>query len=372
MRMGFRNSVRHSSSPIAWLTVFLLMASMLSGGTRRDREPTHDHDARIGVLGLFHPRELVVSAVEGHVLVLQAGGEKVILEKSSGAQSAAIRISDNGIVEKAGGRFIPDSAVIVTGREGEPATFILAVPGKITRRYHGTLEIRPSGESLLAILRLDRESAVASVVAAESLPDTPFEALKAQAVAARSYFVSGRGRHREFDFCDTTHCQFLRELPPANSAAARAVADTRNLVLAYNSHPFPAMYTRSCSGRTRTPAELKMSTTSYPYFSVECSYCRNHPSRWSTSLVHSDAAALRNSDELSRVNHVRLLGWGAVPSNDFVAKENGEYTLLEGTGFGHGIGLCQAGARAMALEGANYRDILNHYYPNTTVITSPD
>lgn len=372
MRMKLIHWVRHSFSPIAGLTAFLLIASMLSGGARSDREPTHDHDVRIGVLGLFHPRELIVSAVEGHALVLQADGEKVILEKSSGAQSAVVRISDNGILVDAGGRSIFASTVIVTGREGGPAIFILGVPGKITRRCHGTLEIHASGESLLAILRLDRESAVASVVAAESLPDTPVEALKAQAIAARSYFVAGRGRHREFDFCDTTHCQFLRELPPANSAAARAVAETRNLVLAYNSHPLAAMYTRSCSGRTRTPGELKMGTTSYPYFSVECSYCRSHPSRWSSRLAHSDAAALRNSDELSRVENVRRLGWSAVPSNDFVVKENGEYALLEGTGFGHGIGLCQAGARAMALEGANYRDILNHYYPDTSVITVSD
>ena len=61
-------------------------------------------------------------------------------------------------------------------------------------------------------------------MAAESTPDAPSEALKALAVAARSYFVAGKGRHREFDFCDTTHCQFLREPPASTSAAARTVA----------------------------------------------------------------------------------------------------------------------------------------------------
>ncbi len=45
--------------------------------------------------------------------------------------------------------------------------------------------------------------------------------------------------------------------------------------------------------------------------------------------------------------------------------------VVEGTGQGHGIGLCQAGARAMAEEGADFRQILSHYYPNTTVVNWP-
>src|SRR6266571_2973368 len=69
---------------------------------------------------------------------------------------------------------------------------------------------------------MDRETATASVVAAENTPDTPLEALKAQAVAARSYFVAGRGRHHDFDFCDTTHCQFLREPPSADCSHVHA------------------------------------------------------------------------------------------------------------------------------------------------------
>src|SRR5208283_1270192 len=64
---------------------------------------------------------------------------------------------------------------------------------------------------LTAVVTMDLEPAVASVVAAEGTVDAPSEALKALAVAARSYFVAGKGRHRDFDFCDTTHCQFLRE-----------------------------------------------------------------------------------------------------------------------------------------------------------------
>ena len=63
----------------------------------------------------------------------------------------------------------------------------------------------------------------------------------------------------------------------------------------------------------------------------------------------------------------RRLGWDAVPSNNFSAHSDAQGVVLEGTGEGHGVGLCQAGAKAMAQAGATFREILDHYYPNTTL-----
>ena len=326
---------------------------------------------RIGVLGLFHPRELRITPIAGQALLLQAGSRSIVLEKSSGVDSAAVQLSPAGIAVTSHNSTLRASVIAVGGRNGEPIDFVLAIPGKITRRYHGTLEIKTDSESLIPTVSMDLEIAVASVVAAESAPDTPVEALKAQAIATRSYFVSGRGRHRDFDFCDTTHCQFLREPSPAGSKVMQAVIETRQMILAYNSKPFAAMYTRSCAGRTRTPAQLGLSPVSYPYYSVDCPFCRSHPARWTTRISLADAAALRSSDESSRLNLGRLLGWNAVPSNDFVLKLDGNEVILQGTGNGHGIGLCQSGSKAMAEAGSNFREILAHYYPNATVIILP-
>ena len=326
-------------------------------------------DVRIGVLGLFHPREFKVTAPAGSALLLHAGEERIVLEHSSGVESATFRISGSDVIVSVGERVARASKLTITGRKSEAVDFVLAVPGKIARRYHGRLEIKPATGTLTAIVSMDRETAVASVLAAEAAPDTPFEALKAQAVAARSYFVAGHGRHRDFDFCDTTHCQFLREPPAPGSAAARAAGATRDLVLAYDSHPLAAMYTRSCSGRTRTPAEVGLSPSSYPYYPVECKYCRAHPTRWSSRLSTQDVAAVHSSDESARLKIDRRLGWSAVPSNDFVEKVERDQIILEGTGEGHGIGLCQSGAAAMAEEGADFRQILSHYYPNTSVVS---
>jgi stage II sporulation protein D len=355
--------------PIALLTLAIVFAPVCSiviaQGTRVSGSSVAD--VRIGVLGLFHPLELTVSAPAGSALVVRGGEERFVLEKSSGVDSVSVRFADHLTVVTLGSHVVRAAEVTVTGRKGEPVDFVLTVPEKITRHYHGILRIKPSARFLVAIVTMDRETAVASVVAAESTPETPIEALKAQAVAARSYLVASHGRHREFDFCDTTHCQFLREPPSPTTAAAQAVAATRGLVLAYDSHPIAAMYTRSCGGRTRTPAEVGVAPAAYPYYSVECKHCLAHPVRWSSRISAQDAAALHSFDETARLKIDRRLGWSAIPSNDFVVKAERDHIIVEGTGQGHGIGLCQAGARAMAEEGADFRQILSHYYPNTTI-----
>ncbi len=328
-------------------------------------------NVRIGVFGLFHPHQLTLSAPLGHALVVRAGEEQIVLERSSGVNSVNILLSGSEIVLQSGARTLRAPALTVSGRKNGPTDFVLAVPGKIARHYRGALEIRQSAGHLLAVVTMDRETAVASIVAAESTVDTPFEALKAQAVATRSYLVASRGRHYDFDFCDTTHCQFLREPPETGTMVAQAVEATRDMVLAYESKPFAAMYTRSCAGRTRTPTELGLPAAVYPYYPVECKYCREHPVRWSSRIPAEDAARLRSSNEPARLRAARNLGWNTIPSNSFIVKKKDGENRAEGTGQGHGIGLCQAGAKAMAAEGDDFRQILLHYYPNTAIISIP-
>ena len=334
---------------------------------RADSRARSDDAVTVSVLGLFHPRELVVSAPAARALVLQAGDQSVVLE-NPGVSSANVRMDGSDVIISAGSRELRSNRVTVAGRRNESEDFILEVPGKIRRQYHGTLELRPSSAGLLSVVTLDLETAVASVVAAENSPDAPLEALKAHTIAARSYFVAGRGRHRDFDFCDTTHCQFLRAAPAAGSRVAAAVEATRGLVLAYQSRAFAPMYTRSCSGQTRTPVQVGLPAAPYPYFSVDCEHCRLHPVRWKSYIPARDAGSLRASDETARLAVVRHLGWSSVPSNDFSLTTEDSGFLLKGVGNGHGIGLCQAGARAMAESGADFREILEHYYPNTDIV----
>jgi peptidoglycan hydrolase-like amidase len=248
----------------------------------------------ICVFGLFHPVELEVQAARIHPIVVTENGHSRTLEGSATARL--------------------HGAATVTGLNGADAQFVLSVPGKIRREFHGTLDVRAEAGELRAIVRMDLETAVASIVAAESPPQAILEARKAQAVVARSFLIAARHRHEGFDFCDTTHCQFLRQPPAPQSINARATAETRDLILAYQGRPIAALYSANCGGMTRTLEEAGWNAEPYPYFAVPC------PVR------------------------------GAVS--------------------GHRIGLCQEGAAAMAKQGRTFREILTAYFPATTLISA--
>jgi len=254
------------------------------------------------------------------------------------------------------------------------AAFRLTVPGRFHRVYRGRLTIQARKGELLAVVMMDCETAVASIVAAEMVESAPIEALKAQAVATRS-FLSAGAKHLDFDFCDTTHCQFLKSPPPVTSRVSRAVQATRGLVIAYQGKLLAAMYSSRCGGHTRSLRDVgleadKASVESYPYYAVPCAWCWKHPFTWRSSMDES-AHAPQSGDERKRIAAARQLGWSAIPSSDFTATQDGSGWQLEGHSVGHGIGMCQHGAAGMANSGAGFREILDHYYPNTTLVLEP-
>jgi peptidoglycan hydrolase-like amidase len=249
----------------------------------------------IGVFGLFHPTELLVEPVRGRVLVIETEGRRQMLE---GHGSVMLK-----------------SAATVTARNGAEAAFFLSVPGadrhaKIRREFRGRLTVRPADRGLEAVVTMERETAVASIVAGES-PGSPLESQKAQAVVSRSFLVAARGRHATFDFCDTTHCQYLKDPPAVGTHPRVAQLKTHGLVLTYQGKAVSALYSADCGGRTRTLADAGWQVEGYPYYAVEC--------------------------------------------------------LVRGETSGHRIGLCQRGAAEMARHGKSFRDILAHYFPATRI-----
>ena len=249
---------------------------------------------RIQVLGLFRSAVVEVQPAGAGPLIVTTPGGGVVLE---GRGSLRLRETNVPATLPAGSRFR------------------LRIPGKMDRLYEGALRVEKDGATLALVVEMDLETAVASVVAAESVPGAPPPALRAQAVVARSFYRALRGRHAHSDFCDTTHCQFLRHPPPASGAARHAALATRGLTLAYRGQAIEAFFSARCGGRTRTLAEAGWAPAAFPYFAVECPACRR--------------------DRL--------------PPQ------------------GHRIGLCQEGAAAMARAGAEFRDILAHYFPGAEV-----
>jgi len=326
-----------------------------------------DFTVRIGVLGMFHPQRLSIRSARDRDLVVFLEKRQLFVRPRSSCSTLELRASGDRLLLRCGRVQFHVPELRAAGRNLEATEFVLGIPGQFDRRYAGVLSVTAKNGESIAIVEMDLETAVASIVKAESLPDTPLEALKAQAVVSRSYLVAGRGRHANFDFCDLTHCQLLREPPAAGSPLAQAAEATRGLVLAYNDAPIVAMFTRSCAGATRVPTESDLPSAGYPYYAVRCEICSKAPLRWTRTLSKQDAITLATQGETGRIAIGRKLGWDAVPSYTFTAREQGDEVILEGVGEGHGIGLCQRGARGLGELGSDFRTILSHYFPNTTL-----
>jgi stage II sporulation protein D len=249
------------------------------------------------------------------------------------------------------------------------------------------------------------EQYVAAVLAGESRNFRSTEALKAMAVAVRSYALHFRNRHRAagFDFCDTTHCQYLQfdKVTPRLTAAATA---SESEMVWHDGSPAATYYHANCGGSTEASQDVWGSPEPYLMQRLD-RFCRRGPrdvwqSRYSKDLVRramvthgvdapdsleslevvkrtpSGRAAtllLIGSDIISvpvsafRIAMQKMLGWRSVPSASFDVKVEPGWFVFSGRGAGHAVGLCQAGAERMGLAGKTYQEILAFYYPQTII-----
>jgi peptidoglycan hydrolase-like amidase len=318
---------------------------------------------RFSVFSLFQPQRLTFQSEVPLILHLNQTNAATEFHHIPSATLVQIRtLSGNQLEIALDNLTITANAIRLTSTSGEDAAFTLAVPppalhGIIHRQFQATLEVRSMLNKLQAILTMDVEAATASIVHAESPPEAPLTYLQAQAIVSRSFLFAADAGHHGFDFCDTTHCQFLREPPPTGSPAFIATRATMNLHLTFEDRPFAAMYSRSCGGRTHTLAELGLPTTNYPYYAVDCPFCLEHPEQWRREIDNVPRS------EGERIAFNRIHGWSTLPSNNFIQ----DSATQQGRGIGHGIGLCQLGATSLAARSHTADLILAHFYPNTTI-----
>lgn len=253
---------------------------------------------------------------------------------------------------------------------------------------------------------LPLETYVSGVVSAEVSDDFPTEALRAQAVAARTYaaYKVSRGRpdtHPDADVCDDYHhCAAYRDAAQqtANgqpSRSAQAVADTAGEILTYEGEPIVAVF--HCASGPRTEAAGDVWGADVPYLQSVVSPGGSACDKYEDS-IHLSAAQFREkaatslpSADLSGApdtwfkNSVRTQGGGIktvelggvsiegtavrtlfdLRSTNFTVTTTQDSLTFHTIGYGHGVGLSQYGAKYMAEQGAKYDEILSHYYQNT-------
>lgn len=308
-----------------------------------------------------------------------------------------------------------------------PADAFVKIGDKV---YRGDIMLRAAGPSRISAINVvELEHYLLGVVPFEigRLKPAEIEAIKAQAIAARTYAIgnmNGRGA-LGFDFYATVADQVYGGASGEDSVVTRAVLETRGQIITHNGQPILAYYSSTCGGHTADIEESWPWQPPQPYLKGRAdtdetgeAYCKfSSRFRWAVSwsgdslrtvLQQTLGQRLHNPDfRITRVEDVQVTGRGPsgrvravaikadgvtyTVSADSVrwvlrptptaslnsslvfelkaTQENGAVTRLDvrGGGWGHGIGMCQVGAIGRARAGQSYHHILAAYYSGTDI-----
>jgi len=290
------------------------------------------------------------------------------------------------------------------------ATWTLALSSESTRSYSGGLRLRPTDEAsgIQLVNRVPLSDYVASVVASEyGLDDRA--GTRAMAVVARTYglFSTKEDFDGAYDHVDGTASQVYRGRDVITDAARRAAEHTEEQIQIHNGSPIQAVYFSSSGGHTASNEYVWTNSDPLPYLrGKEDPYDRSSPKRrWTAQVnrrsllqalsLHEGASVegflLGDRSPDGRLQDIEILfsddtdteieadtfrsvvnrevDGATLKSTWFDARRNGSEYLFEGRGHGHGVGLNQWGAHAMAKQGNTYREILSFYYTGAHIQT---
>ncbi len=301
------------------------------------------------------------------------------------------------------GRAVPANHLILEAADARKAdSFRTGLNG---RTYRGNMEFVLHDGQITVVNRVRVEDYVKGVVAKEMPPEWPAEAVKAQAVAARTFALKNRGRHKAhgYDLCTNTHCQVYEGVSAERPFASQAVDATYGEVLEYQGRLIDALFHTDSGGMTensedvwgtkilylRAASEKTWGTQAWTKTISEDTVLAHFSRKGnigelksvSLSKLAAPSAKGYAADRTAsgRVRSLRLSGTKGsmtISGNELrdafglrstlfdVKLENGSL-ILSGYGWGHGLGLSQWGAKAFAASGESYAQILAHYYQGT-------
>ncbi|MBN1871898.1 MAG: SpoIID/LytB domain-containing protein [Candidatus Omnitrophica bacterium] len=276
------------------------------------------------------------------------------------------------------------------------------------RMFRGEMDvIRTTDLKLLVVNHLDIEDYINGVLYHEVSHWWPMEAIKAQAIAARTFAVyrSLEAGGNDYDLTSDVYSQVYGGKTSERFRTSRAVNETSGLVLVYKNEILPAYYHATCGGHTED-ASVLWKTSIRPLKGRPCSYCEQSPHyKWETTLPLDSIEEKMKSggykikgmkcisilarDRSGRVEKIAIedslgtekipahkfrlvLGPNIIRSTNFTVEVRDGSAVFTGKGWGHGVGLCQWGAYFMARRGLKDVDILMFYYPGSKVVKLKD
>lgn len=274
------------------------------------------------------------------------------------------------------------------------------------RRYHDNILIRIKNGRLNVINELGIEDYIKGILPKEVSPKWPIESLKAQAIVSRTYALRNLKKHgsQGFDLCNTVHCQVYGGIESEQLRTNKAVEFTRGQVLTYNKKLAQALFHASCGGRTEVPNNVWNVNSRVPKYleGVRDGFCKESPHhKWTKKIseVYLRGKLKKAGYNIGKISSIKILGRNKTGRATYLLIKNsyGKLKILaakfrlaidpwkvkstmfsrirkigsdfefSGRGWGHGVGMCQWGAKAMSDRRYKYKKILRYYFPGTRI-----
>ena len=273
------------------------------------------------------------------------------------------------------------------------------------RRYRGKVDIlKGVNNHFLVVNAVGLEDYIRGVLYHEVSHRWPMEALKVQAVAARTYalYQIEKNKTQDYDVTSDIYSQMYGGRSAERYRTNLAVKATLGEVMTYQGKILPAYYHAACGGMTEDVTELWKEDLP-PLKGVVCEFCKNSPHNyWKRNFRSKDIQSLLNKNgyRVGSIKEIKILernksgriknlliisrdgpsvtvagkdfrdivGPNIFKSNNYEIFMKGYYFDVIGKGWGHGVGMCQWGAQEMARRHYKYPQILQYYYPGIDII----
>jgi len=376
------------------LSILLLLASTQLYSQRLD----------IGVMRSYSVSKVQFSHLSGNYVVYGDSGKVCEIRAS---QSIQLKRNGEKIQVIQGGRSLGSHSVVELKEVNRSSSLKLKClsPGTHKeRKYKNDFRIFPEGNSSLTVVNLvEMDNYLAGVIESEGGGGKDLEYYKVQAIISRTYALDHLGKHAKegFHLCDRVHCQAYHNMLRYTPDIGEAVSSTEDLIMIGPELKLAkSFFFANCGGQTSESDFVWNTAVSYCR-SVKDTFCLHSrqatwtkkisKSNWRNYLVNqfgypeNDSllgSLMYNFNQPNRdaFYHVPHLG---IPLRDlrtkfklkstwFSCHPEGDYVVLEGHGFGHGVGLCQEGAMRMARNGYSYHQILNFYFTGIDIMSYQD
>ena len=356
---------------------------------------------KIGIYNKNEPVEVIVQARDGSYTIYGNGQEDTKLD-----QTSIVRIENkNGLIHlRTLSKDLGSFALIEIKRSTWGSSMrIQRIDGdKKEREYNDDFIIKPKGQKLQIVNEVYIEHYVAGVVESEAGSKEPKEYYKVQSVICRTYALNNRRRHEAegFQLCDKVHCQVYHSRSRANQDIQRGTQETIGIVIVDSDIELvTAAFHSNCGGYTCNSEDVWSGYLDYLRARIDENCIQEPHSYWRHTIPKSEWLHYLKTKHDYPINdpiaREAVLNYCPErrhitfdPSNDgidkidfktirydlkllsayFSIEELNDTVILEGHGYGHGVGLCQEGAMNMAKRGHPYDDILHYYYNNVHLV----